>query len=48
MEPWFSKQSDTALSAGEHRRAHQIGHISSKKTLSEIDISGVLDTSLAE
>jgi hypothetical protein len=28
--------------------AHQIGHISSKKAILEIDISGVLDTSLPE
>jgi hypothetical protein len=47
MEPRLSEQSDIALS-GEHRRADQIGHISCKKTILEIDILGVPDTSAAE
>ena len=40
MEPRLSEQPDTALSGDEHRRA---AHISSKKKISNIDISGVLD-----
>jgi hypothetical protein len=47
IEPRLSEQSDIALS-GEHRRADQIGHISSKKTILENDILGVFDTSAAE